>query len=283
MPLKSSIQLTTRTSDLDSLRHVNNRIYEQLCSEGRFRLLEEQGYPLEALLEKSYYLRPVASFVRFSHQQKSGATLDIQTEAFPLGDGMILWDHHISQPDGTPVCDLQARSQTLDRRRQSVELLPETGEDPPEVLIEDVPDFSGNCSRISSSYSAIFTDMDAFGILPLAAYWRIFEEGRHMFGEQLDLTLERLIQFDTHIFWIAGTYQCYQPIKAGQPVSIYTWLERIDGIRAYFRQEIRTADGANLLGASREVHLIVSLTRSRPKTLPPEMMALMQPYLEYPD
>jgi acyl-CoA thioesterase FadM len=283
MPLQSSIKLTTRISDLDSLRHVNNRIYEQLCSEGRFRLLEEQGYPIESLLENALTLRPVASFVRFSHQQKSGVTLDIQTEAFPLGNGMILWDHHISQPDGTLVCYLQARSQTLDRRRQPVELLPGAGENPPEMLIEDVPGFTGSCERISSSYSAIYTDMDAFGSLPLAAYWRIFEEGRHMFGEQLDLTLERLIQFDTHIFWIAGTYQCYQPIKAGQQISIFTWLERIDRIRAYIRQEIRTADRADLLGASREEHLIVSLTRSRPKTLPPEMMALMQPFLEYPD
>jgi acyl-CoA thioesterase FadM len=33
--------MTTRISDLDSLRHVNNRIYEQFCSEGRSRQLEE--------------------------------------------------------------------------------------------------------------------------------------------------------------------------------------------------------------------------------------------------
>jgi acyl-CoA thioesterase FadM len=70
MSSKSSILMTTRTSDLDSLRHVNNRLYEQLCSEGRYRLLEEQGYSIEALLDKAITLRPIASFVKFSLQQK---------------------------------------------------------------------------------------------------------------------------------------------------------------------------------------------------------------------
>jgi acyl-CoA thioesterase FadM len=283
MSLKSSISMTTRISDLDSLRHVNNRIYEQLCLEGRFHLLEEQGYSIEALLDRAIVLRPLASFVKFSLQQKSGSTLNIETEAFPLGNGIILWNHQILQPDGNIVCQLQAKSETLDRYHKPIELLPGTGIEPVQVLIEDVPDFSGNCSRISSSYSAIYTDMDAFGQLPFAAYWRIFEEGRHMFGEQLGLTLEKLVQLDTHIFWTAGTYQYYKPIKAGQQVRIFTWLERIVRIRAYIRQEIRTPDGADLLGASREEHLLVSLSKARAKALPSEMATMIQDYIEYQD
>lgn len=283
MSVKSSISVKTRTSDLDSLRHVNNRIYEQFCSEGRYQLLEEQGHSIEALLDKAIALRPVASFVKFSIQQKSGSTLNIQTEAFPLGNGLILWNHHISQPDGKAVCHLQAKTETLERRHKPIELLPVADENPVPALVEDVPNFSGNCSRISSSYSAIYTDMDPFGNLPLAAWWRIFEEGRHMSSERLGLSLENLVRLDTHFFWVAGTYQCYKPIKAGQRVSIHTWLERIVRIRAYVRQEIRTADEAELLGASREEHLIVSLKEARPKALPSEMAAMMQVYLEYPD
>jgi acyl-CoA thioesterase FadM len=106
MSVKNSITMATRISDLDSLRHVNNRIYEQLCAEGRFRLLESQGYPLEALLAKGISLRPIASFVKFALQQKSGATMTIQTEAFLSGNGIILWNHHISQADGKSVCEL---------------------------------------------------------------------------------------------------------------------------------------------------------------------------------
>jgi acyl-CoA thioesterase FadM len=124
--------------------------------------------------------------------------------------------------------------------------------------------------------------MDVFGKLPLAAYWRIFEEGRHMFGEQLGLTLQKLVQLDTHIFWIAGTYHAYRPIHAGQQVIIHTWLERVDRIRAYFRQEIRSAAAGDLLGASREQHLIVSLSASRPKTAPPDLAAILEPYIEFP-
>jgi acyl-CoA thioesterase FadM len=281
--LKSSISMKTRICDLDSLRHVNNRIYEQLCAEGRFRLLEKQGYSIEALLDKAFSLRPMASFVRFSLQQKSGSTLNIETEAFPLGNGIILWNHHITQPDGKNVCQLQAKSETLDRHHKPVELLPLADADPVQVLIENVPRFSGNCSRVSSSYRAIYTDMDTFGNLPFAAFWRIFEEGRHMFGEQLGFTLQKLVQFDTHIFWTSGTYQYYKPIKAGQQVSIFTWLERIVRIRAYIRQEIRSADGVDLLAASREEHLVVSLSQVRARELPSEMTTMLQAYTEYRD
>jgi acyl-CoA thioesterase FadM len=281
MSLKNTVSLTTRISDLDSLRHVNNRVYEELCSEGRYRLLEEHGSPIEVLLDKVITLRPVASFVRFARQQKAGAKLDIHTEAFPLGDGHILWNHQITEPDGETACTVQARSATLDRRNRPVELLPLVDEIPEAIHIEDVPDFSGQCSRLSSDYSAIYTDMDAFGNLPLAAHWRAFEEGRHMFGDQVGLTLEELVQLDTHIFWVSGTYQCYKPINPGQQVKIYTWLERMVRIRAYIRQEIRSADGTERLGASREEHLIVSLSKVRPKAAPGKMMEMIQPYVEF--
>ena len=281
MSVKNSITMTTRISDLDSLRHVNNRIYEQLCAEGRFRLLESQGYPLEALLAKGISLRPVASFVKFALQQKSGATLTIQTEAILSGNGIILWNHHISQADGKSVCELQARSETLDYKGGPIDLFSVTDEEPVQIHIEKVPDFSGNCERVSSQYSARYTDMDVFGKLPFAAYWRIFEEGRHMFGKQLGLTPERLFQLDTNIFWIAGTYQYYKAIQAGQQVRIFTWLERVARIRAYFRQEIWSADEGVLLGASREEHLMVSLSEARTKNLPAEMEKVIQPYLEF--
>lgn len=283
MPFESSISMTTRISDLDSLRHVNNRIYEQFCSEGRFRLLEERGYPIEALLNRTITLRPLASYVKFSRQQKAGTLLTVETEAFPLGDGHILWNHRIVQPDGDIACIVQAKSVTLDRQHRPIGLLPSDSEDPELLLIEEIPDFSGRCSRISSDYSAIYTDMDTFGSLPLAALWRIFEEGRHMFGEQVGLRLEKLVELDTHIFWVSGTYQYHKPINAGQKVKIYTWLERVVRIRAYVRQEIWTADETELLGASREEHLLVSLSQTRPKTLPADMKKMIDPYLEFQD
>lgn len=194
---------------------------------------------------------------------------------------MILWNHHIRQTDGKSVCQVQALSETLDYKHRPIELLPVTDEEPVQILIEELPDFSGNCGRVSSQYSVIYTDMDVFGKLPFAAYWRIFEEGRHMFGEQLGLTPERLYQLDTNIFWVAGTYRYYQPIQAGQQVQINTWLERIARVRAYFRQEIWTAGGAELLGASREVHLIVSLSKAHTKTIPADVERLVHPFLEF--
>ena len=51
-------------------------------------------------------------------------------------------------------------------------------------------------------------------------------------------------------------------------------------IRAYIRQEIWSADGDALLGASREEHLIVALAATRPKAMPPELAALLQDYVD---
>jgi acyl-CoA thioesterase FadM len=275
------ISMTTRIADLDSLRHVNNRTYEQFCSEGRYRLLEEHGYSIDALLDQAITLRPLASFVKFSRQQKAGSILHVETEAYSMGNGHILWDHRLVQPDGEIACVLQAKSATLDRQGRPVDLLPSSNAEPGQFLVEEIPDFSGRCARISSNYSAIYTDMDAFGNLPFAALWRIFEEGRHMFGEQIGLTLEKLIELDSHIFWVSGTYQYYKPINAGQNVKIYSWLERAVRIRACIRQEIHTADEAELLGASREEHLLVSLSQTRARTMPPGMKKIINPYLEY--
>jgi acyl-CoA thioesterase FadM len=279
---QSSISLTTRIADLDPLRHVNNRIYEQFCAEGRYRLLEKQGYSIEALLNKAIVLRPMASFVRFARQQKAGTVLHVQTEAFPLGSGVILWEHQISDADGETACYMQAKTTALDGRNNPIELLPPADRAAPVVHIEDVTEFSGKCSRNAGAYTANYTDMDVFGALPLAAYWRLFEEGRHMFGQQLGLTLQKLLQLDAHIFWVAGTYQCYKPIAAGRQVIINTWLERVEKIRAYFRQEITSQDGGDLLGASREQHLIVSLSAARPRTLPPELATIVEPFIEFP-
>ena len=283
MALTNSISMTTRISDLDSLRHVNNRVYEQFCSEGRYKLLEEQGYSIESLLNKGITLRPLASFVRFFLQQKSNTTLNIHTEAFPTGNGLIFWNHLISQPDGNTACQLQVKTEALDRHGNPIELLPTVGEQPALVFSEDIPDFSGNCERITNSCTALFTDMDYFGRLPFTAWWRIFEEGRFRSSERLGLTPENFVRFDTHFFWVAGNYQYYKPIKAGQKVTIHTWLERIVRIRAYIRQEVRTADDANLLGASREEHLIVSLKEARPKAMPAGIAEMMAAYLEFQD
>jgi len=282
MTFKSSISIPTRIADLDPLRHVNNRVYEQYCAEGRFELLGEAGYPLQRLLDEGLALHPVASFVKFARQQKSGVTLQVETEAFPMPSGMILWNHQISQPDGEIACQVQDKTQTLDRYREPVALLPGGRAEPDRILIEDIPEFSGSCSRISSPYSVIYTDMDILGSLPLAAFWRIFEEGRHNFGQQLGLTFEKLLNLDAHIFWVSGTYRCFEAIRPGQQLLVYTWLERIARIRAFFRQEIRLADGATLLGASREEHLIVSLSNSRPRSLPPELATTLATTIEYP-
>ena len=282
MALAGSYSAKTRIADLDSQRHVSNRVYEQFCAEGRYRLLEQHGWSLETLLARGVTLRPAATYVKFHRQQRAGAALTVETTAYPAENGVVVWDHSIRQDDGELACQVQALTSVAGRDGSVVEILPVAGDRPDPYLIEGVPDFSGTCQRAENDFSPPYSDMDYFGDLPVAAWWRIFEEGRHMAGDQLGLTRARFLQFDTMLFWIAGTYRFYRTIRPGQKLVIYTWLERIVRIRAIIRQEIRSADDQTLVGASREEHLIVSLQHSRPKAMPAELGETLTDYMEFP-
>ena len=280
MPATSSISMTTRTSDLDSYRHVNNRIYGSSVWRAATGCCKSRVIPSNAS-QPGRHPAPGGFLCQVLSPAEIRRNPACRGRGFPVGR----WHHSLGsshQPTGgQAVCRLQAKTETLDCHRKPIELLPATEGSPVQLLIEDVPSFSGKWRLAASSYAIIYSDMDAFGKLPIAALWRIFEEGRHMFGEQLGLSTERLVHVDTLLFWVAGTYRYYQPLNPGQQVSVHTWLERIARIRVFIRQEIRTADGAELLGASREEHLVVSLSEARAKPLPSELATMLQAYVEY--
>ncbi|MCB0207133.1 MAG: acyl-CoA thioesterase, partial [Anaerolineae bacterium] len=115
MALVGLYSATTRIADLDSQRHVSNRVYEQFCAEGRYRLLEQHGWSLETLLARGVTLRPAATYVKFHRQQRAGAALTVETTAYPAENGVVVWDHSIRQDDGEQVCQVQALTSVIGR------------------------------------------------------------------------------------------------------------------------------------------------------------------------
>ena len=276
--LKNSIQAKTRFSDLDTQRHVTSRTYEHFCMEGRHRLLEENGFPASRILEESINIRPAACYVKFINQQQAGAVLDVNTEAYVLGEGAIFWNQSVLQPDGKTALLLQLTTES-DKGGRPLAVLPGGPEQCAESQITEISAFSGTCKRWQSVLFAPYSDRNLFGAYSPAALWRIFEDGRWLFSERLGITYEKMVELDTITFWMGGVFQFYRPMLAGASLAVYSWIEKLEGIRCYIRQDVTTEDGT-LIMSSREEHLIVSLQKSRPRKAPPDYIRLVENFIE---
>ncbi|MCC6276132.1 MAG: hypothetical protein IT569_09760, partial [Leptospiraceae bacterium] len=87
--VENTYKNTTRFSDLDTQRHVNNTIYENFAETGRILLLSEFGWPIDRLLDEEISFRPVKCFVSFTEQQPMGAEILSKTKLYPQSDGKL--------------------------------------------------------------------------------------------------------------------------------------------------------------------------------------------------
>lgn len=274
--LSNTVQGITRVADLDTQRHVTSRTYESFCLEGRHALLAENGLPIPKLLEAGISLQPTHSFVKFLQQQMAGATLNVITKAYPSDDGSIAWEQRVEQLDGKLACELELR--TVARRNGNVETLLPTSKETFKPKYRDLDLFSGNCARIANDYTTQYCDRDIFGSYGPAQLWKVFEEGRWMFCARAGLTYERFVEMDTTSFYMGGVFNFYQPIPAGTRLRVETWIEEVEKIRFYFRQDVYSGDV--LLMSLRDEQLIVSLKQARPRKAPPEFMSMIEKYVE---
>lgn len=283
-PYSISITRQARLADLDPQRHVTSRTYEYLAYEARHTLLADHGYPMQRLLDERIDLRPRRCNVRFVNQQYPNAPMNVPAHAYPGEAGRIVWDHPLAQPDGKTICRIVHEIEAIDQRAGApIDLLPERAVLPDAAeLLHDVPAFSGRCNRLSLPYQTLMSDRDIAGGYGPGALWRIFEDGRTLFGERIGLTFDLIQQMDTTLFFMAATFQFFQELAPGTPVQIHSWLERTDKIRAYMRQDVTDATGRILFMSAQEEHLIVSLSRARPRRAPPEFYAMFADYLEFP-
>lgn len=298
----------TRFADLDTQRHITSRTYESFALEGRYRLLEKLGIPFERIKNEQISLVTINGYCKFHRQQFPGAALKVETAAHLLpaaadGQQCLHWDQKILDASGELVAHLQQSTHTV----RGVTLRPAQGDKATRtphgsetdqlvtlslskgdevvtapagpVLYEDLKPWSGRNQRVVSQYQIPYADRDFAGKYNAAALWKIFEEGRWMFVEKIGLTYERIVELDTTSFYMGSIYNFFAEVPAGRTLEVVTWIERIDKIRYYFRQDV--LHNGKLLLTMRDEQLIVSLSKARPQRASAEFMKYIGKYVEF--
>lgn len=278
--MRSEYVAVTRFADLDTQRHVTSRTYEAFALEGRYRVLYALGYSQEKIQAEQIYLKSVSGYVKFYRQQFPGVELRVVTEVFPAAHGQLHWEQKILEQSGELVCHLQLLTEPVREDKPFVIELKESDAERPEILYSDLPPWSGAGERIASTFATLYSERDFAGRYPVAALWRIFEEGRWAFADRVGLTYERIVAMDTTSFYMGSVANFFAEVPAGRTLQLMTWIERIDKIRYWFRQDV-LANGRVLL-AMRDEQLIVSLKRARPQRATAEFLQYMGKYVEFP-
>lgn len=282
--MRDEYKAITRFADLDTQRHITSRTYESFALEGRYRVLEQLGLPFETIKNEQISLVTVSGYCKFHRQQFPGAELNVVTTLTPSpppsGRAEQHWDQKILDASG----ELVAHLQQLTYIDKDITLnLPEGDEqltassDP--VLYEDLKPWSGHNQRVVSQYQIPYADRDFAGKYNAAALWKIFEEGRWMFVEKIGLTYERIVELDTTSFYMGSIYNFFAEVPAGRTLEVVTWIERIDKIRYYFRQDV--LHNGKLLLTMRDEQLIVSLSKARPQRASDKFLSYIGKYVEF--
>ncbi len=275
-----------RAADLDTQRHVTSRTYESYCWEGRYALLAGQGYGNERLIEEKILLRPVGTSMRFFREQMPGAALKVRTELIP-GDGadLAFVQEVVEADSGATACRIVTHVRgEVDGAAQRLALAPTsaTGEDDAwtaDPLTAPPKKFAGDNQRVSAPAIMLYSERTPFFDHPPAALWRIAEEGRWHFSYAVGLDQKKIYETDTVTFFTSANFEFYRIPRGGEEMIIHTWIESIEKIRCFMRQDIETKQG-ELLFSVREEQLIVSLSRRRPRKAPPEFVGMIADYME---
>lgn len=275
--MKNSISIRTHFFDLDSNRHVTSRTYERFSQEGRYRILAENGYPIQKCMEEGLVLIPESTQVRFLAQQFSGMSLTIKTEALPYKEGKIFWDHKIYGEDEKLACELKVITKGENKSRKSFSFF-ESENTFPEESYFHLPTFTNSCKRLISDYPILFSDMNCFWNYSPDAIWKIFEEGRWLFFSKI-IDLNKITSLDTTSFFMGGKIQFFRMPLAGEKTKLYTWIYKVEKIRFYIRQDL-VGDNGELIASMKDEQLFVSLSTSRPRKAPEDFVKIVRDYVE---
>jgi len=277
--VENTYKNTTRFSDLDTQRHVNNTIYENFAETGRILLLSEFGWPIDRLLDEEISFRPVKCFVSFTEQQPMGAEILSKTKLYPQSDGKLHYSTLISNVNSAKTaCHIEFLFEPR-KKNKKVNLF-ENQSEKPEFAFEKIKKFSGGCSQVSSSYIPNFSERNILGVLPGASYWRVLEEARWDFTSKLGITLDFIRKQNSTMFYMGGTFHFNKEIPAGAKLKINTWVDRIDKIWVHMRQDTFNEKTKELMMSMHGKFLIVSVDKARPKKADEQLINFYKKYTE---
>lgn len=272
--------LTTRYFDLDWNRHVTSRTYERFGYDARMEVLSEIGYPIQKCLTEGIVYEPKSSFVRFLSQQFAGANIQVTTELNINEQGLFLWKQELIGEDGKKACELESTSILIQKGNilnpeiaqkeyinSSIHLKP--------FSIAKKPDTQ---HTLNHEFTIPFSDMNCFWNLTQEAIWKIFEEGRFLFFKEI-VDFSSIQETDSTSFFMGGEILVYQLPNPGSRITIQSWIESVEKIRFYFRQDLVDSEG-KVLVSMKDEQLFVALSTSRPRKAPPEFLAKVSAFIE---
>lgn len=276
--MKNLISVRTHIFDLDWNRHVTSRTYERFSQESRHSILSENGFSTKKCIEEGLVLIPEFTKIQFMAQQFSGAMLTVKTEATPFTEGKILWDHKIFGEDGKLACEIKLVTRSQDQSGNAFSFL-ESKETMPSNLTVSLNSFTNSCKRLTNDYLMLHCELNCFWIYPPDAIWKVFEEGRWLFFMDI-IDLSKITALNTTSFFMGGKIQFFRLPKSGEKLKIFTWIESVEKIRFYIRQDLVSHNG-DLIASMRDEQLFVSISASRPRKAPDGFLEIVKEYVEY--
>jgi len=277
MALQKTISRTTSIADLDWNRHVTSRTYERFCYDGRFSLLEDLGYSVHACLAKEIDYVSVDTFVRFLGQQFAESVLSIETKLTRGGDGQLFFEQFVIDKDNKKVCDLKA-SAFLKDKSGNVIVLNEIPLRDSDWIPSEIKSRLKHQEALLHDIHIPFSDMSCFWNLPSESIWKVFEEGRFLFFKEI-VDLNLIKETDTTTFFMGGEIKIYKLPEPGEKIVLHSWIEVVEKIRFYFRQDIVNINGETL-ASMRDEQLFVALSSSRPRKAPLAFITKVEKYIE---
>ncbi len=274
--MKYQKTIQTQYYDLDWNRHVTSRTYEKMAYAARMEILKELGYPISEMLQKQWKWVSQGSHVRFHSQQYENKDLLIETELVKDSHGSLHFHQKLYDIDKKPVCTIGNQSVLLDESKNPIQI-DAVEEDLTRIFSWKLNERLPGWNTLQHSLYIPFGDMNCFWNLPTDSVWKIFEEGRFLFFKELvDLTM--VTESGTSTFFMGGDIEIIELPEPGSTIRLHSWIDEIQKIRFYFRQDIVSQEG-KLLAKMRDEQLFVSLSSSKPKKAPPEFLQAVGSYI----
>ncbi|MDQ3556100.1 MAG: acyl-CoA thioesterase [Gemmatimonadota bacterium] len=103
--MTSELSITVRSTELDSLGHVNNAKYLEYLEWGRFEWLRQSGVPLDLLGTSGVGTAIVNVNVNFRNEARLSDELRVRARLVHIGTSSLQIGQEILGADGRRVCD----------------------------------------------------------------------------------------------------------------------------------------------------------------------------------
>lgn len=268
--------ITTQVYDLDWNRHVTSRTYERFSYAARMEILANVGYPMKKMLAEGMKWIPQLYQIRFLSQQFQDANLEVKTKFHQDSNGICHFIQMIQDLNQKPVCEIKSTAILVDKNKKILLFSESQTKDEstePEFLLKENLEIRPNHPSIhplTEDMYIPFSDMNCFWNLSGEAIWKFFEEGRFLFFQKV-VDLEFIQKIDTTTFFMGGEIEILELPEPGTKIQLSSWIDSIEKIRFYFRQDITDGNG-KLYARMKDEQLFVGLSTSRPKRAPAEFI-----------